>query len=207
MDVANPPSFLKNPLLAAKHAVMPYTRREKDGVARSQWFREEGRGYNEEQSTKPQTLGYALADSPVACLAWIYEKLHDWSHDYPWTDDEVLTWVSLYWHSTAGPAASVRIYYEIRHNVDSRPGKLGHEELRQYSPGVKLGFSHFPMDLVVAPSTWVRTLGEVVFEREHESGGHFPAYERPEELVGDVREMFGRKGGAFGVVKGLSGYS
>ena len=41
-----------------------------------------------EQSTKPQTLGYSLADSPVGMLAWIYEKLIAWTHDYPWTDDE-----------------------------------------------------------------------------------------------------------------------
>lgn len=70
-------------------------------------------------------------------------------------------------------------------------GKIGREELRQFSPGGKLGFSHFPMDLVVAPSMWVRTLGEVVFEREHESGGHFPAYDRPEKPVrcgGNIRE-------------------
>lgn len=75
-------------------------------------------GYFNEQSTKPQTIGYALADSPVALLAWIYEKLHDWTDDYPWTEDEILTWVSIYWFSTAGPAASVRIYYEASHSAE-----------------------------------------------------------------------------------------
>lgn len=50
----------------------------------------EGSGYRVLQTTKPQTLGYALQDSPVALLAWIYEKLHDWVDDYPWTDDEIL---------------------------------------------------------------------------------------------------------------------
>ncbi|CAJ2510210.1 Uu.00g061100.m01.CDS01 [Anthostomella pinea] len=206
-DSASPPEYLKNPILALQHAATPYTAREKHGVGRSKWFSEEGRGYNLEQSTKPQTIGYALTDSPVACLAWIYEKLHDWTDDYPWTDDEICTWVSIYWFSTAGPAASLRIYYEAQHNVDGREGKMTRARMHSWSPGVKLGWSHFPMDLVVLPSTWVRTQGEVVFEKEHESGGHFAAWERPDEIVADVREMFGKGGGAFGCVKGASGYS
>lgn len=52
------------------------------------WFRSEGRGYFEEQSTQPQTLGYSLADSPAGLLAWVYEKLNNWSDSYPWSDDE-----------------------------------------------------------------------------------------------------------------------
>lgn len=207
MDSANPPSYFANPLLAVQHALLPYSPREKHGQKRSAWFQEEGRGYNLEQSTKPQTIGYALADSPAACLSWIYEKLHDWADSYPWTDDEVCTWVSTYWFSVAGPAASARIYYEMTHNVDGRADKLGRDRLRSYSPGVKLGLSHFPMDLVVLPSTWCRTLGDVVFERDHESGGHFAAWEQPDELVKDLRDMFGRGGGAYGLVKGASGYS
>ncbi|KAF1344485.1 epoxide hydrolase N terminus-domain-containing protein [Delphinella strobiligena] len=55
---------------------------------------------------------YALADSLEALLTWINEKLHDWTGVYPWTDDEILTWVSIYWSSTAGPAANLRIHYE-----------------------------------------------------------------------------------------------
>ncbi|RYC55853.1 hypothetical protein CHU98_g10356 [Xylaria longipes] len=202
MDSANPPEFFKNPLLAIQHAITPYNKREREGKKRTDWFVEEGRGYNHEQSTKPQTLGYGLADSPVACLSWIYEKLHDWADNYPWTDDEVCTWVSIYWFSTAGPAASTRIYYEHTHS-----SKMSRQNLREYSPGVKLGYSHFPMDLTVLPSTWVHTLGEVVFERDHEDGGHFASWERPNEIVKDLRDMFGKGGGAFGCVKGATGYS
>jgi hypothetical protein len=51
-------------------------------------FFENGMGYFGEQSTKPQTLGFSLADSPVGLLAWIYEKLVAWTDSYPWTDDE-----------------------------------------------------------------------------------------------------------------------
>ena len=60
-------------------------------------------------------------------------------------------------------------------------------------------------DALIACS-WIRTR-HLVFESEHESGGHFAAHEKPEELVEDVRRMFGRGGGAFGVVKGRNGYA
>jgi hypothetical protein len=197
------PKFLDSPLAAAKHALTPYSESEKAGFARTKWFLEEGSGYRAQQSTKPQTLGYALADSPVALLAWIYEKLHDWTDSYPWTDDEICTWISIYWFSTAGPAASLRIYYEATHatNVVTRE-QLG----TQYIGKVKLGISHFPRDLRVLPKAWTRTLGPVCFQREHDRGGHFSAWEVPGLIVGDVRSMFGRKGGAYGVVKGKDGY-
>ncbi|KAL8671509.1 MAG: hypothetical protein Q9168_003978, partial [Polycauliona sp. 1 TL-2023] len=87
------PTFLSNPILYLQHKFTPYNAREKTGKDRSNRFLEEGSGYRVIQATKPQTLGYALSDSPVGLLAWIYDKLHDWTDDYPWTDDEILTWV------------------------------------------------------------------------------------------------------------------
>lgn len=114
MVACGPP--LRNPLallsLGFKYLTGTFSAEEKAGFERTQWFQEQGFGYYKIQSTKPQTVGYALGDSPVALLAWIYEKLHDWTDGYEWTDDEVLDWISVYWFSTAGPAASVRIYYE-----------------------------------------------------------------------------------------------
>ena len=187
------------PKLATQHAAEPYSELEKKGVERSEWFQTEGMGYNNLQSTKPQTLGYNLRDSPVGLLAWIYEKLHDWTDSYPWTDDEILTWVSIYWFSTAGPAASTRIYYENRHSETIKT-------LGTYIPDVELGLSYFPKDLSVPPRTWGRTLGPVVFESEHEDGGHFAAHERPQKLAEDLFKMFGKDGGAYGVVQGKSGY-
>ena len=199
MDMANRPSYLKNPLLALQHDLLPFNTREKNGVTRTKWFTDQGYGYNILQCTKPQTIGYALADSPVAMLAWIYEKLHDWSDAYPWTDDEICTWMNIYWFSTAGPAASCRFYYERTHAGDD--DKASHAKLTDWIPGVKIGLSHFPNDIHVLPKTWTATLGNVVFEKEHKKGGHFAAHERPDDLVNDLREMFGSGGGAYGVVK------
>ncbi|KAH7000626.1 Alpha/Beta hydrolase protein [Ilyonectria destructans] len=193
--VTAPPSLSKSPLQYIKHALLPYTDYEKAGLARSTWFRHQGFGYNLEQSTKPSTLGFALSDSPVAVLAWIYEKLHDWTDNYPWTDDEILTWISVYQFSTAGPEASIRIYYEATHAEVEEVAKGV-----VYVPGVPIGLSYFPKDLVVPPKTWGRTLGPVVFEQSHPDGGHFAAHERPKELVDDLRRMFGKGGGAHAVV-------
>jgi pimeloyl-ACP methyl ester carboxylesterase len=206
MDQGDAPKWTQHPKLALQHAVTPYTAAEKEGMQRTKWFLEQGSGYRAQQSTKPQTLGYALADSPVALLAWIYEKLHDWTDSYPWTEDEVCTWISIYWFSTAGPAANVRIYYEATHDWDDPATRVTRDRTREYIGGVKLGLSHAPKELRVLPSIWTRTQGDVVFEKTHDSGGHFFAYEKPQYLIGDVREMFGKKGGAFGVVKGLNGY-
>jgi hypothetical protein len=188
-----------NVVHANKEDLRPYieasdvslTQQEKEGIARTLWFYEEGFGYNLEHSTKPSTIGFALADSPVALLSWIYEKLHDWTDSYPWTDDEILTWISIYQFSRAGPEASTRIYYEAMH---------AQKELTQkrldYNGKVKLGISYFPKDLSIPPNNFGRKLGDVVFERRHKDGGHFAAHERPELLVGDLMEMFGAEGGA-----------
>jgi pimeloyl-ACP methyl ester carboxylesterase len=159
---------------------------EKKWQERTDWFAQEGMGYNILQSTKPATIGFALADSPVALLAWIWEKLHDWSDDYPWTDDEILTWVSIYQFSTAGPAASARIYYDVQ-SAAARPFS---DQVLEYNEKVPLGLSYFPKDIFIPPMSWGRTLGPVVFEGVHDDGGHFAAHERPEALARDMREMF-----------------
>lgn len=137
---AYPPGWSSNPLLALQHAVTPYTEDEQQGRERSEWFANEGSGYRSIQSTKPQTVGYALTDSPVALLAWIYEKLHDWTDNYPWTDDEILTWISIYWFSKGGPAASLRIYYEAIHTN----AEANRERTQHWIDRVQLGLCYAP---------------------------------------------------------------
>jgi hypothetical protein len=160
-----PPEFFKNPYEYLRFLIMPLSASEKAGLERSQKFRETGFGYFNQQATKPQTLGYSLTDSPVGLLAWIYEKLVGWTDNYLWTDDEgaflidqtyplivyswwvcfgnfhslVLTWISIYWFSRAGPAASLRIYYEIQWIHNTSP------------PLIPRGVSYFPHELVDLP--------------------------------------------------------
>ncbi len=85
---AGPPSPVKNPLIALSTLLSKLTKEGRAKWQIAQKFVQQGSGYSEVQSTKPQTLAYALTDSPVGLLAWIYEKLVSWSDKYPWTDDE-----------------------------------------------------------------------------------------------------------------------
>ncbi|CAL1713455.1 unnamed protein product [Somion occarium] len=195
------PSLSAHPLIWLRDLVTPYTAEERQHSERAAWFVKKSYGYWAEHATMPQTVGYSLADSPVGLLAWIYEKLVIWSDDYPWTDDEVLTWISIYWFSRAGPAASLRIYYEF----GTEEGQADWAKLK--SPTIPFGLSYFAKELPFVRLFWTRVLGNLVFQSTHDSGGHFVAHEKPELLVGDIRKMFGSGGPAFGVIPGRDGYA
>ncbi|KAF9264378.1 alpha/beta-hydrolase [Marasmius fiardii PR-910] len=169
-------------------------------LERTKQFNAKGNGYLIEQSTQPQTIGYSLSDSPVGLLAWIYEKLVAWTDDYAWDDDEVLTWISIYWFSRSGPAASVRTYYEVIQG--------GHLSGNNEAPktAIPYGVSYFPKEIMAVPVSWFNDR-DVRFQSYHEKGGHFAAYEVPELLAGDLRKMFGKGGPAYGVVGGKDGYA
>ncbi|KAH8077022.1 alpha/beta-hydrolase [Cristinia sonorae] len=179
-----PPSLFKHPVLWIKFMITPFTPRDWAGLKRMTQWLQSGQGYAGIQQTRPQTHGYSMADSPVGLLAWIYDKLVDWTDNYDWDDDEILAWVSIYWFSRAGPMAASRIYAEF-----VRVGGIP-----PWSP-VPLGVSYFPKEVMPVPKLWTRTIGNVVFESEHSAGGHFAAYEKPQDLVRDLRSMFGKEGG------------
>jgi hypothetical protein len=199
--IPNHPNARDDPALFLEAQQAPLTDAEKAGYKHGKWFMSEGTGYNVQQSTKPQTIGYSVTDSPVGLLAWIYEKLHDWTDSYAWTDDEILTWVSIYWFSTAGPTASQRIYYESKHETTGHRAKIA-----EFVPDVKLGTAKFAKELLQFPKLWNKTLGPLVLASEYDQGGHFAAWERPDAIVKDLKEMFGRQGGAYAVVHGRTGF-
>ncbi|KAL6694499.1 Alpha/Beta hydrolase protein [Trichoderma pleuroticola] len=190
------PTIWQSLWLAARYYLGLLSEDEQKGLSRSLWYLKHSSGYMILQSTKPNTIGFALADSPVALLAWVYEKLQEWTDEYPWTDDEILEWISIYFFSRAGPASSVTIYYEL---IGKQRDELA--KTAQYIPNVPLGVSHFPKDVIVPPKSWSKSLGPVVFEATHKKGGHFAAYECPDEIVSDLRQMFGRQGGAAKVAR------
>lgn len=163
----------------------------------------QGHGYMVQQSTKPQTLAYSMSDSPVALLAWIVEKLYAWTDSYPWTKDEILTWVSIYWFSSAGPSAHTRIYYEFSHDPDQATLAAVRAGL---VPHVLYGVAFMPKEPIACPKLWIHQMGKVVHESEAQRGGHFPATENPSFIVEDLRKMFGRGGGAYATVPGRTGY-
>jgi pimeloyl-ACP methyl ester carboxylesterase len=155
---------------------------ERAVVERIRQVSDDGSGYLKLQSTRPQTLAYALVDSPVGQLAWIVEKFKEWTD----TDaelpedavdiDQLLTNVSLYWFTGAG-ASAARYLYETAHSTDwGAPGTAPQ------------GWAVF------AAQPWVRSLMDPDRTIEHwsefEHGGHFPAMERPDLLTDDVRTFF-----------------
>ncbi|KIJ34305.1 hypothetical protein M422DRAFT_233502 [Sphaerobolus stellatus SS14] len=131
------------------------------------------------------TLAYGLTDSPTGLLAWIYEKLVGWSDDYPWTPEEVITWVMLYWISVAGPVGGLRYYKENLGNVPKPDAMQVYPKLSQ----VPLGVSSFKKELYKFPQDWANLKQPVSFYKRHEVGGHFAAYEVPDLLVDDIRSF------------------
>jgi pimeloyl-ACP methyl ester carboxylesterase len=143
-------------------------------------------GYNALQSTRPQTLAYALADSPAGQLAWIVEKFKEWTDpkaelpEDAVDRDHLLTNIMCYWlTNTAGSAA--RIYYENSHTGSWAP--------TEQSP-VPTGVAVFAQD--VAIRRFAERGNTIVHWSEFERGGHFAAMEAPDLLVGDVRAFFRR---------------
>jgi pimeloyl-ACP methyl ester carboxylesterase len=150
-----------------------------------QTFQAEETGYQQIQGTKPQTIGIALNDSPVALAAWIVEKFRTWCDcngdpETVFTRDELLTNITLYWVTqTAG--SSARIYYESRHPTTAPvPGRIE----------VPTACADFPKEIIWAPRRWLEARYNVTRWTPMPRGGHFAAMEQPQLLVDDVRAFF-----------------
>jgi len=175
--LAGPPPGAKDPNEGVTAAELERTR------ARQTFFDTE-RGYFLEQSTKPQTIGYALDDSPAGLAAWIVEKFRAWSDvngnvEQKFTKDELLTNIMLYWVTQSG-ASSARIYYE---NQRAKPP--------QGRVQVPTACAVFPKEISIAPRRWVEAQYNVTRWTEMPRGGHFAAMEEPTLLAEDIRAFFG----------------
>jgi epoxide hydrolase len=174
--LAGPPPGAKDPNEGVTPAELERTR------ARQTFFDNE-RGYFLEQSTKPQTIGYSLDDSPAGLAAWIVEKFRSWSDvdgsvEKKFTRDELLTNITLYWVTQSG-ASSARIYYE---NQRAKPPQKRVE--------VPTACAVFPKEISIAPRRWVEAQYNVTRWTEMPRGGHFAAMEEPQLFVDDVRAFF-----------------
>jgi len=139
--------------------------------------------YFQIQSTKPQTLGYGLNDSPAGLAAWIVEKFRSWCDcdgdvERKFTKDELLTNITLYW-VTETIASSTRIYYENQ-RANAPPARLE----------VPMACALFPKDIVFSTRRWMEAQNNLVRWTVMPRGGHFAAMEEPELLAEDVRAFF-----------------
>ncbi len=153
-----------------------------DHVAR--WSAQEG-AYASLQGTKPQTLSFALTDSPIGLAAWMTEKFRSWSDcdgdlESVISLDDVLTDISIYWFS-GSLTASLRLYKENR----LRP--LVFEAGERVKP--PLGVSVFPREIAMPPRSWVERVFDVRRWTKMPAGGHFAALEKPDLLAAELREF------------------
>ncbi len=142
---------------------------------RMEEFRTDTSGYLAIQNTRPQTIGYGLTDSPTFLLAWIAEKLQDWT-DIPPDTEQLLTMVSVAWFGEAGASAAHTLYDQAHSHEWGAPSS------------VPQGMSVFGTDPTVRR---ILPFPEDGWWAEHERGLHFPAMELPEVLADDLRAFFG----------------
>ncbi|KAL8790182.1 MAG: hypothetical protein Q9213_000713 [Squamulea squamosa] len=183
-----PPPWYKAPLIMGRliFSRYLYTNQEMNSIKNMQHYRKEQDGYLGVQSTRPQSLGFGLGDSPIGLLAWLVEKFHEWMdvNNYEMSDDEVLTFVMMHWMPGATPGLR---YYKM---AFAEEGAASTKMSFKKYLGTPVGLSHFPKEIAMPPHDWVSSVANLHFRREHSKGGHFPAVECPELLVQDLRDWF-----------------
>jgi len=188
---------LRPPGLIAAHVNWPFvfpsklpenpTPAEKRAFERAAWFQGEQSGYFREQATRPQTVGYALADSAAGQALWIYEKFQAWTDNRGNPEDAIsidamLDDISLYWFTNTA-ASSARIYWE---NTQSGRASLSAGRIE-----LPMAASIFPREIFCPPKEWAEALWPNLFYwNELDKGGHFAAFEQPKLFVEEMRNAF-----------------
>jgi len=174
---------LNMPIAIPDPSLGEFTEKEQASLASMQHYNDWDSGYSKQQSTRPQTVGYGLVDSPAGQAAWIVEKFWSWMDcdghpENVLTRDELLDNVMLYWLTGAG-ASSGRLYWEsFRRN-------------RMDQVTVPTGCSIFPKEIFRPSRRWAEKLfTDIRYWNELDKGGHFAAFEVPETYVNEVRTFF-----------------
>ena len=143
-----------------------------------------GGGYAAMMVTRPQTLGYALEDSPVGLAAFFYDKLNDWTYsggdaDKAFTRDEMLDNITLYWVTKTATSAA-QLYWENNAN-----------NFNAVDISIPAAITVFPGEIYRAPRSWAeRSYHKLVYFNEVDKGGHFAAWEQPELFSAELRAAF-----------------
>jgi pimeloyl-ACP methyl ester carboxylesterase len=161
-----------------------YTAEEQAALAQLERYSTDASGYASIQGTRPQTLGYGLADSPVGQAMWIYEKFQGWTDNKGDPEeaisvDHMLDDITLYWFTNTA-ASSARLYYEsFRKDFVRMPLEL------------PIAVSIFKGDMFTPPKVWgERTYSKLFYWNEVPRGGHFAALEQPQLFVSELRKAF-----------------
>ncbi len=156
---------------------------EKEALASLQYYEQKDSGYSKQQSTRPQSVGYGLVDSPAGQAGWILEKFWAWTDcdghpENVLTRDELLDNLMLYWLPGTG-ASSARLYWE----------SFGTPSLAEVT--VPTGCSIYPKEIIRTSRRWAeKRFKNIVYWNKLERGGHFAAFEQPETFVEELRNCF-----------------
>lgn len=167
---------------------------QRERAERFNAWREDGIGYLAIQATRPQTLAYGLTDSPVAQLAWIVEKFKEWTdpdRELPEDAvdlDQLLTNVSIYWFTEGGASTAHAVYEGMQAYRQFATKSEAPAEGWEAPTPPPVGVAVFATDMSVRRD--VDPYGLYTSWHEYDAGGHFPAMEVPELLVGDIRAFF-----------------
>ena len=159
---------------------------------RETFWTEQQRGYSIIQGTRPQTLGFALNDSPAGLAAWIIDKFHAWSDvngdvESKFTKDELLTNVTVYW-VTETPTSAARLYFELRNKVGWGYSPSGFpDRTRNARIETPTGCLVSPKEIQYTPRKWLEARYNLKHFALAPRGGHFAAMEEPELFVQDLR--------------------
>ncbi len=163
------------------------TPQEQSALEGLTFYSEWDSGYSKQQSTRPQTLAYGLADSPVGQMAWIMEKFYAWTDcekdgvkhpEHVLNKDEMLDNVMFYW-LTNSAASSARLYWESFNKPNMEPITM------------PVGCSMFPREIFRTSRRWAeKRFTNLIYWNELEKGGHFAAFEQPRQYLEEVRNCF-----------------
>lgn len=176
--------------------LVPQTEEERAYAAEMAALRARESGYSEVQRTKPQSLGFAMLDSPVGVCAWIVEKFHGWSDtrsgfENTYTFDQLLTNVMIYLVTDTFHTASW-LYYGRAHEGQLKPEVPVGARIER-----PVGIANFPFEFIrIPPRSFVERLVNLVHWSDFDRGGHFPALECGDLLVNDIRKFARRIDGA-----------
>src|SRR3984957_9906094 len=165
-----------------------YAPDQKAWLERNRTFMDDGGGYMHEQRTRPQTLAFALNDSPAGLCSWILEKRRAWSDcngnvETRFSKDDLCTTMTLYW-GTQTYGTSARYYYEGLHNL----WKPSHD--RHPVVEAPTGAAVFQKEVFLMPHKWAEKYYNLKRWTVMPSGGHFAPMEEPERLIEDIRAFF-----------------
>lgn len=179
------PADIAKILAAGDPAPAALTAKERSAFEQLEAFYRDNSAYAAMMNTRPQTIGYALVDSPVGMAAWMYEKIAQWTYsggqpERVLSRDEILDDLSLYWLTSTG-ASAARIYWEDHSNNFNARGIID----------VPVAVSVFPGEIFRAPKSWAeRCYKNLFYFNEVENGGHFAAWEQPQLFAEEVRAAF-----------------